>query len=220
MSPAGQMGSTIISRVKIQDGDETKIALIEAAEHLFALHGIDGVSLRQIGAEAGSLNTNVVGYHFGGKEALVEAIYHHRLPALDARRRELLDAADRRGDGQDITALLDVMWRPLFEQTSPRNHHSYARFLASISRDGLNATRMMLDPLYPATHEASERLSAATGPHSAGLEDLRMRMQAFMIYGALEYIDETCPNDAAQSARIFEETLRMAVQALAPSPAN
>lgn len=203
-----------IRKPKVLDGDETKVALIEAAEYLFALHGLGGVSLRQIGAAAGSANTNAVGYHFGAKEALVEAIYHHRLPALDAQRRELLEAADQNGTGRECKTLLNVMWRPLFEQKSKRNQHSYARFLSTISRDGLSATRLTLDPLYPATYEAAERLRAIAGQQTAGLNDLRVRMQAFMIYGALEYIDETCPDDEAQAQRIYDETLRMAALAL------
>lgn len=199
---------------KGQDSEETKTALIEAAEFLFALNGIEGVSLRQIGVAARSLNTNVVGYHFGNKEALIEAIYHHRLPAMDARRRELLTEADEAGLGRDCTTLLKVMWLPLFEQKSAQGQHTYGRFLASISRDGLGYTRQALDPLYPATNEAAERLRAFTGRSSAMLDDLRMRMQAFMIYGVLEYIDQVCPDDEEASRQIFNETAHMGTLAL------
>ena len=48
-------------------------AIIEAAERLFAKHGIDGVSMRQISQEAGSGNHFSVQYHFGDKKALAEA---------------------------------------------------------------------------------------------------------------------------------------------------
>lgn len=202
------------ARKRTHESEETRAGLIEAAEFLFAHHGIEGVSLRQIGVAAGSLNTNVVGYHFGNKEALIEAIYHHRLPAMDARRRELLDAADRIGLGQDCKTLLTVMWLPLFEQKSVQNQHTYTRFLASISRDGLGYTRQALDPLYPATNEVAERLRAFTGRGDTILDDVRMRMQAFMIYGALEYIDQTCPDDEKASRQIFEETVSMGALAL------
>lgn len=208
------MAGSRSERKKTHESEETKAGLIEAAEFLFAHHGIEGVSLRQIGVAAGSLNTNVVGYHFGNKEALIEAIYHHRLPAMDARRRELLDAADRVDLGQDCKTLLRVMWLPLFEQKSVQNQHTYARFLASISRDGLSYTRQALDPLYPATNQVAERLRAFTGRGTTTLDDVRMRMQAFMIYGALEYIDQTCPDDEIASRQIFEETVSMGALAL------
>ena len=78
-------------------GEATRIALIEAAESLFADSGVEGVSTRQIGAAIGSSNTNVVAYHFGGKEALIREVYRHRLPQIDRRRGELLKEAERAG---------------------------------------------------------------------------------------------------------------------------
>ena len=51
------------------------LRLVLAAERLFALHGIDGVSLRQIASEAGSANNSAVHYHFGSKEGLIGAIF-------------------------------------------------------------------------------------------------------------------------------------------------
>jgi AcrR family transcriptional regulator len=201
---------------KGQQGEDTRVALIEAAELLFAQHGTEGVSLRQIGAAAGSSNTNVVGYHFGNKESLVEAIYHYRLPAIDTRRAELLSAADRAGEGQDCRALLKAMWRPLFEQKSARNLHTYARFIASIGRAGLGYTRQALDPYYPATNEIATRLGALTQTDSPLHLDLRLRMQAFMIFGALEYIDLNYRDDENAALSIFEETADMAARAIAP----
>ena len=67
----------------------TTLAIIEAAESLFAQQGVDAVSLRQIGSAIGARNTAVVLYHFGDKEALIEAILGHRLPSFERRRAEL-----------------------------------------------------------------------------------------------------------------------------------
>ena len=190
------------------------MSLIEAAEFLFAHHGIEGVSLRQIGTFAGSLNTNVVGYYFGDKESLIKEIFHHRLPQMDARRAELLAEADRDGMGHDCARLLKVMWLPLFEQKSERNQHTYARFLASISRDGLGFIRQALDPLYPATNEAADRIRRFTEIKSPTRNALRMRMQAFMIYGALEYIDISCPDDDRAAQEIFDEAVDLCARGL------
>jgi len=67
----------------------TKEALVIAAERLFARHGIDGVSIRQILQEAGVANNSAVQYHFESKAGLVRAIVDHRAPYLDERRRLL-----------------------------------------------------------------------------------------------------------------------------------
>jgi AcrR family transcriptional regulator len=67
----------------------TRDCLILAAERLFGRHGVEGVSLRQIAAEAGAANNSAVHYHFGSKESLVQAIFEYRLPQLMQRRRLL-----------------------------------------------------------------------------------------------------------------------------------
>ena len=68
----------------------TKEEILLAGERLIADHGVDGVSMRQIGAAIGSGNNSAVLYHFGSKEKLVEAIFEYRLPRLRERRAELV----------------------------------------------------------------------------------------------------------------------------------
>ena len=64
--------SPLAARRRDPRREATARALIEAAESLFGQAGVDGVSTRQIGAAIGSANTNVVAYHFGAKDALIE----------------------------------------------------------------------------------------------------------------------------------------------------
>lgn len=54
-------------------GEETRAVLIATGARLFALNGFHGVSMRTLAAEAG-VNLATVGYHFGGKLGLYEAI--------------------------------------------------------------------------------------------------------------------------------------------------
>ena len=67
----------------------TKEQIVLAAERLFAARGYEGVSLREIGAAAGSGNNSAVQYHFGSKGQLVVAIFENRLPYIDDRRAVL-----------------------------------------------------------------------------------------------------------------------------------
>lgn len=48
--------------------------MIQAALKLFARYGFDGVSLRQISAEAQQLNQSVVHYYFQSKKGLIDAV--------------------------------------------------------------------------------------------------------------------------------------------------
>ena len=51
----------------------TRDKLLDCAEDLFGRHGLEGVSLRTINAEAG-LSPAALHYHFGSKQLLVEAL--------------------------------------------------------------------------------------------------------------------------------------------------
>ena len=102
-----------------------------AAERLFAEHGIEGVSLRQIGAAAGNGNNSAVQYHFGTKDRLVHAVFEYRLPRLRERRDLLL--AERRPD--DLRAWVECEARWMFEQ-SELDDSNYMSFVAMLTQYG------------------------------------------------------------------------------------
>ncbi|MGW1996704.1 TetR family transcriptional regulator [Embleya sp. NPDC001921] len=94
-------------------GAGARLLMIEAAERLFAERGINGVSLREIGAQAGQRNTAAARYHFGSKEALVDAVFRHRMEPVNARRLAMLDELDRAGRGHDARGLVEAFLYPL-----------------------------------------------------------------------------------------------------------
>src|SRR5579859_915905 len=63
----------------------TKERILGAAEELFARHGFEGASLRQLTAAAG-VNLAAVNYHFGSKDRLIEEVFRRRLDQLNGRR--------------------------------------------------------------------------------------------------------------------------------------
>jgi len=69
---------------------DTKQKILDSAEELFAHGGFHAVSLRAITQSAG-VNLAAVNYHFGSKEALLDAVIGRRLEPLNARRLELLE---------------------------------------------------------------------------------------------------------------------------------
>ena len=108
--------------------DSTRLRILLAAEQLFAERGVDGVSLREIGAAAGQRNNSAVQYHFGDRDGLLRALYELRLEPLNLRRTELLDALTAEGRTADLVALVDAYARPLFEVADGTTW--YARFVA------------------------------------------------------------------------------------------
>ncbi|NDV25525.1 CerR family C-terminal domain-containing protein [Desulfovibrio sp. JC010] len=54
-------------------GEETREKLVDVGLQLFAMNGFNGVSMRNLASEA-EVNLATVGYHFGGKQGLYEAV--------------------------------------------------------------------------------------------------------------------------------------------------
>lgn len=188
------------------------MAIVETAETLFAQQGIDAVSLRQIGSAIGSSNTSVVAYHFGNKESLLEAIFHYRLPDIEARRQSLFQQAVEAGQDSDPLQLMRALWLPLFEQTNDEGEHSYAGFMSTLMYSSLGGVRLALNSDYPTAIAISERLKALMTPAQRQLFDSRVLMNTVMITGALKMIDQS--DLSVDGSQMFEDTLQMASAAL------
>jgi AcrR family transcriptional regulator len=108
-----------------------KERIIVAAERLFAEHGVNGVSLRQIGAAAGNGNNSAVTYHFGSKDQLIRDVFEYRLPRLRHRRSLLVE--ERRPS--DLRGWLECQIRAVLEQSELDDSH-YMGFVASLFQHG------------------------------------------------------------------------------------
>lgn len=126
-----------------------KERIILAAEALFAEHGIDGVSLRQISAASGSGNNTAVQYHFGTKDQLVRAIFEYRLPYLHARRNLL--AAQHRPD--DLRGWVECLVLPILEQ-GEQEGSNYLSFVANLHTHGSREVFDQFAPDYQAASNA------------------------------------------------------------------
>lgn len=99
-------------QVSDTDTPGTRDRLVAAASRLFAAQGVDTVSLREIGREAGARNATALQYHFGDRAGLVRAVlapHHH---AVEIARHALLDAEEARGR-LGLDALASTLVRPL-----------------------------------------------------------------------------------------------------------
>jgi AcrR family transcriptional regulator len=108
--------------------------LVVAAERLFAERGIDGVSLRQIAAEAGSGNNSAVHYHFGSKHGLIRAIFHHRLRQIISERQLLAS----RGDPGDLRSRCEAEFLPVLNLAEATDNR-YVSFVEQLQRNESSA---------------------------------------------------------------------------------
>ena len=99
----------------------TKAAVFCAAERLFALHGFQNVSVRDITAEAG-VNLASVNYHFGSKDALLFEIFRRRTAELNRERARMLHEANDRHQGDPpVREILEALFAPPLRWGSPDN---------------------------------------------------------------------------------------------------
>ena len=90
----------------------TKAAVFAAAERLFALHGFQNVSVRDITAEAG-VNLASVNYHFGSKDALLFEIFRRRTAEMNRERaRRLHEINDQYAGQPPIRDILRALIEP------------------------------------------------------------------------------------------------------------
>lgn len=107
---------------------ETRQALLDAAEELFAEHGIDGASLRSITRRAGA-NVAAIHYYFGSKEGLVQEVFTRRLAPLSEERLARLDACGAPGE-QTLECILRAFVEPFVELGWRMDRGSSARHLS------------------------------------------------------------------------------------------
>jgi len=69
--------------------DKAREILLNAAEELFARHGIDAVSNRKITEHAGTANHSAIKYHFGSREELLSAMIQRAVDDARACQEKL-----------------------------------------------------------------------------------------------------------------------------------
>lgn len=135
-----------------RDGEATRKALMDAAERLFAEQGVEAVSVRAINAAAG-LAPAAVHYHFGMKEALLEAVLLRRGRAVVAdisARCDVLLAEEGCPDPRDILEALIAPYATLLE----RDREGGSRWLSIVGQLTLSGS----DQMAPSATPATERL--------------------------------------------------------------
>jgi AcrR family transcriptional regulator len=134
----------------------TKEQIVLVAERLFAERGIDGVSLRQIGAAAGNGNNSAVQYHFGTKERLLRAVFEYRLPWLSERGALLIAELHP----TDLRSSVECAARPLLEQ-SELEGSNYMSFCTMVYQYGRRDVFEQLPDIFLApTRTYHHRLAA------------------------------------------------------------
>ncbi|MEJ7935449.1 helix-turn-helix domain-containing protein [Sphingobium sp. AN558] len=164
----------------------TKEAMILAAERRFALHGMEGVSLRQIAMDSGQRNESAAHYHFGSREGLIRAILEHRISRINARRETLLDAAQRSPDGVvSPVAIASVVIQPMADEIFANWRNCYwVRFMSQLfAIDKFRYFAGEFESASPALARAYDLMRALPGIDPAVLDVRREMLSREVVWG-------------------------------------
>jgi AcrR family transcriptional regulator len=164
--------------------DDTRQAILTAAEELFAEHGIAGVSHRQIVTAARQGNNAAVAYHFGTKADLARAIEEKHGAHIEALRIRMIARIGASPDRRDWVACLV---RPLTEHLKSLGERSwYARFAAQAMTDPTYQRIIIKAPSESATlHRIAEEIGRGL-PAKVYLQRAVM-MRAMLMHTCAEF---------------------------------
>lgn len=129
---------TIVKRVrrsKAQQRAESLEQILDAAEYLFSLYGLNGVTLGDV-AERVGVHTTLLHYYFNDKRQLFEAVFARRAGVTSGRRMEALARYEAEAAGHPtvegaLRAFLDTDLDLYIAGGTP--WMNYAAFCARIS---------------------------------------------------------------------------------------
>jgi AcrR family transcriptional regulator len=188
--------------------------LIEAAEALYGRHGLEGVSLRQISIAAGTGNNYAVQYHFGDIAGLIRAILTKRIPEIELKMARILAKTKAQGRLAETRALVEVLFRPLFEHVNARGDRAHARFVLALlsSTEGAQHFVGLLNLMAIADHVFD--LLNASNPHIPP-PFLRERQRLITIMVLTSVFNRHAPfNGDEFDAALIDNALDMANAAL------
>ena len=213
----------------IKPFNETQLRILDAAEELFMQHGFEGASMRMLTAKAG-VNLAAVNYHFGSKDALIEAVFHRRLDRMNVERIAELERLEQAAAGAPLVAEAIIR---AFIGTSLRmiedargGGRNFIRLLGRAYTEPAKPIRSLIGQMYG---PAMERFKAAFVGALPELPKDELVWRMHFMFGTLAYtlaatdtvqlIAGAKPEDR-YDARLLEDRLTafMGVGLLAPLP--
>ncbi len=145
-----------VSEMGLESNPSKRERILDAAEALFATHGYDGVTIRQI-AHAAQVDVALASYHYGKKRDLFDAVFFRRAEVLNTLRLERLTRCEVEAgpEGPSVESIIEAFIRPLNpgeleEQTGDPGWHNYMALVAYINNSPVWGQSMMtkhFDPL-------------------------------------------------------------------------
>ena len=195
---------------------ETRTRILDVAEELFMLHGFEGTSMRLLTSTAG-VNLAAVNYHFGSKDALIEALFRRRVDPMNAARITELERLEKESAGRPLAheAIIRAFVGPSLRlmEDAKGGGRNFIRLLGRTYTEPTKPIRLLIGRLYAPVMERYKAALERTLPHMPR-EELVWRMH--FMFGTLSYtlaatdtvqLIAGCKAEDRYDARLLEERL-------------
>ncbi len=163
---------------------DTRLALMRAAEQLFAQQGVDRVSLREIAIAAGQRNVSAATYHFGSKRELIEAILErHSLPVQDSWGPALANDPEHQ---LGLHELVELLVRPLVAKIDdPDGGRCFLELSAELVASRSFPMMGMRVATAPGTQEMAKRIAEHGAEVAPMIRVIRSTRLASVLFGSI-----------------------------------
>jgi AcrR family transcriptional regulator len=139
------------------DGAETRTRLKEEAQRLFALRGLEGVSVQDIISAAGQRNSASLRYYFGNKLELARELVVDGARLIDEDRQARVDRLEAEG-ALSVRAVLGALLFPMFELADRTGQPTYIRMIANLQLNDRAFLREALENKWNAGYQRCNAL--------------------------------------------------------------
>ena len=192
---------------------ETRTRILDAAEELFMQHGFEATSMRALTSRA-AVNLAAVNYHFGSKDALIEAVFRRRLDPMNAARIAALQKLETEAQAPSTEAIIRAfVGESLRMIEDTKGGRNFIRLLGRTYTEPSKPVRVLIGQLYAPVMERYKAAFERALPQMPR-EELVWRMH--FMFGTLSYtlaatdtvqLIAGCKPEDRYDARLLEERL-------------
>lgn len=193
---------------------ETRTRILDAAEELFMQHGFEGTSMRLLTAKA-AVNLAAVNYHFGSKDALIEAVFRRRLDPLNQARLGELEKLEAQPQPAAPEEIIRAFISPTLKlvEDARGGGRNFIRLLGRTYTEPAKTLRQLIGQMYAPVMDRYKSALERALPQMPR-EELVWRMH--FMFGTLSYtlaatdtvqLIAGCKPEDRYDARLLEERL-------------
>ena len=167
-----------------KSSESSRDKLIHSAERLFAEHGFDGVSVRDIANDA-KVNSALVGYYFRGKAGLLAEVYTRHCEPLKRERARLLAECSANDRTPALEEVLEAFIQPSLQAgQGSEEGRSFSRLRAILSAENSSLLEQLVAQNFDDTNRVFVDVLCKCLPHLTR-EDVFWRLH--FLLGSIYY---------------------------------